>query len=456
MLTMLLAAALAAPLPESGAQRVVTLLAALVETDTTLATGNCTLAAEKMRTALLAGGFAPADMILFADPTRPKEGGLVAVLNGEDGGGALLLVSHLDTVEADPRDWTHPPFELSEAGGYYHGRGVVDAKGVSALLVDLLIRLREDGARLRRPVKIALTCGEESPQAFNGVAWLARHRRALIDADLALVPTGGAMLDERGVPVSIAVAAGEKSQQVYRIEALGDGAHASRPTLDNAIYDLVEALARLRALTFPVRLVEAARTQLRDESERTPQRQAAERLLQEPADRAAAATVSARPGWNAIIRTTCTPTVIDTGRQPNTIASRASALINCRLLPGDAPAMVEARLRELAGGGVTVTAVPPLAEPAVPPPPLAELGLVAEIARRVWPGVAVRSTLLTGSTDARHLNATGIPAYGLTILFNDPDGNGVHAANERVRVRSVQQGREFLYRIVLAYAGTPE
>lgn len=456
ILALALYAAPAAAEPASFAS----LFEQLVETDTTLATGSCTAAAKKMQAALAASGFPPGDARLYASPAHPEEGGLVAVLHGRDAkAGALLLVAHIDVVEADARDWRHPPFRLTKVDGYFYGRGVSDNKAVAAAVVDMLIRMRRDGFRPRRTIKVALTCGEESAQAFNAAGWLANEGRALIDADLALVPTAGAELDAQGRQRSIAVQAGEKVQQLFRIEASGTASHASRPTFDNAIYRLADALKRLTHVRFPVELGEVRRRQLSDEIPGADSADAAalRAFLDNPADTEAEAAVSRNPAWNALLRTTCAATMLESGRQANTIAPRAAATVNCRLLPGASVAQVRAVLeRELAGPGISVTSLPPLS-PTPPAPPLspALLGAIGRIAEDMWPGVRVRPTLLTGATDARHLNAAGIPAYGVTVLFTDPDGNGVHAANERIRVRSVEEGRLFLHRLVTMLSGQP-
>lgn len=458
----LLAAALAvAPVraAENGSFRA--LFQTLVETDTTPASGSCTAAAGKMADAMKAVGFPATGLHPYATADHPQEGGLVAILPGSDRSAkALLLVAHIDVVPADARQWTHDPFKLTEADGYFHGRGVADNKAMAAILIDTLIRLHKEGFRPRRAIKVALTCGEETPTAFNGAEYLANQRRGLIDAGLAFVPSGGAMLDAQGRRVSLSIQAGEKTQQNFRLEATGTASHASRPTPDNAIYTLAEGLTRLAAYRFPVRLNDATRLYFaRIAATAAPDKAAAIRaLLANPADRMAQEAVTADPAWNGMLRTTCVATVIDTGRQANTVEARAAANVNCRLLPDEKIADVEAALTGLVDGRpISVKPVAPMAR-AAPAPPVTPrvIAPIEAVVKQMWPGVMIIPTMLTGATDSRHFNAVGIPTYGLSALFYDPDGNGVHAANERLGVRSADDGRAFVYRLVKAFAARAE
>jgi acetylornithine deacetylase/succinyl-diaminopimelate desuccinylase-like protein len=447
------AAALSAAHPAWAAndlQRFRAIYKELVETNTTLSSGDCTEASRKMEARLSAAGFPASDLHIYTVATHPKEGGLVAVLPGSDRRAkGVLLVAHIDVVEAAAADWSRPPFTLIEENGYFHGRGVSDNKANAAILVDTLIRLREEGHVPQRSIKIALTCGEETPTAFNGAQYLATQRRDLIDADIAFVPSGGGALDGQGRHVSMNLQAGEKVQQNFRLEARGTGSHGSRPTPDNALYHLADALQGLSRLEFPVRLNPVTRAYFADQAAHVPADQAAaiRSLLSRPDDAAAARTLSVNPAFNAMLRTTCVATVLETSGSTNTIPASARANVNCRLVPGDTVEAVQAALQQAAGSAkVAVTALPPVSvTPPSPPIGPAVRGPIDAVARQLWPGVRINATMLTGATDARHFNAVGIAAYGVTTLFNDPDGNGVHAANERIRVRSVLDGRRFVH-----------
>ena len=189
----------------------------LVETNTTLSAGDCTLAAQKMAAHLKAAGYPDTDLHPFSVPDHPKEGGLVAVLHGSDAKAkAVLLLGHLDVVEAKREDWTRDPFTLIEENGYFYGRGTTDMKAQVATWVDTMVRYKEEGFKPRRDIKMALTCGEETSTAFNGAGYLASHERALIDADFALNEGGGGRLDASGKPLILTIQAAEKFPQNYR------------------------------------------------------------------------------------------------------------------------------------------------------------------------------------------------------------------------------------------------
>src|SRR5665213_2296529 len=225
----------------------------LVETNTTLSAGSCTLAATKMAAHLKAAGYPDADLHPFSAPGHPKEGGLVAVLHGSDPRAkAVLLLGHLDVVEAKREDWVRDPFVLVEEKGYFYGRGTTDMKAQVAAWVDTLVRLKEENFKPRRDIKMALTCGEETSTAFNGASWLATHERALIDAGFALNEGGGGRLDASGKPLMMTVQAAEKFPQNYQLEVTNPGGHSSRPMPDNAIYRLAAGLLKIKAYAFPV------------------------------------------------------------------------------------------------------------------------------------------------------------------------------------------------------------
>lgn len=435
----------------------------LVETDTTLVNGNCTAAAEKMAARLQRAGFTEGDVHTYATAEHPKEGGLVAVLRAprpRDRG--VLLVAHIDVVAVNRADWQRDPFTLGEAAGYFYGRGVSDNKAMAAALIDTMTRLKRAGVKPRRDIKVALTCGEETATAFNGASYLAQSQRALIDAEYALVPSAGARLDAQGRPLALSIQAGEKIQQSFQLTTTHPGGHSSRPVKHDAIARLSAALVKLAEFDFPVRLNEVTRAYFTHTAQlESGERAAALRTLGSttpeatPDAQTASLIANADAGWNSMMRTTCATTLLQGGEALNALAQRATATVNCRLLPGDTIAATQQTLAKVIDDpSVTITRVgPDSVMPAAPPLTHAVLDPIKAIAAQVWPGTPVIPTLLTGATDARHFNAVGIPTYGITAVFNDPDGNGVHAPNERVRVSAVYQGREFIYRLLKRYAG---
>ncbi|SCW46358.1 Acetylornithine deacetylase/Succinyl-diaminopimelate desuccinylase [Sphingobium faniae] len=451
--------ALAAPLrPDQTAFREI--YRELVETDSSAPTGSCTLAAERMLARLKNAGFGAAQAEVFVPEGRPRDGGLIARIEGSDpDAGAMLLVDHIDVVAARREDWPRDPFQLAEEDGYFIGRGVIDDKALSAIWIDSLIRMKKEGFRPRRTIKVALTCGEESGDAVNGVQWLLRHRRDAVEAGFALNEGGYGMTDAAGKPIALYLAVGEKHSQTFSIEARNSGGHSSRPRPDNAIYDLADALTAIRGHSFPVRLNPTNRGYF---TRMAPiiggdMGQAMAAVGKGEADPQAMAKVTGDVTYNAMLRTTCVATQVEAGHAINALPQRARATIQCRLFPGEKPEDVEMQLRAAIGnpaislsraeGEDRIVAVPPPLDPAI-------MGPAEDIARKQFPGIPVIPNLLTAGTDGRYLSAAGIATYGVPGIFLDPDGNGAHGVNERVRVKSVYEGRDYLYALIKRYAGS--
>ena len=435
----------------------------LVETNTSFSAGSCTLAAERMAAHLKAAGFADAELHLFTAPGHPREGGLVAVLPGRNPHlKAILLLAHLDVVEAKREDWTRDPFTLVEENGNFYARGAVDDKAEGAIWVDTLARFRKAHYQPLRTIKLALTCGEEGAVgALDGAEWLTKNQRDLIDAAFALNEGARGELDAEGHRVALEVQAGEKTAQNYRLEVTNPGGHSSLPVKDNAIYHLAHALTRIEAYTFPPQFTDANRAyfagmaKIQAARGETRLANAMTALVRDPQDAAAIELVSAKdPGWNATLRTTCVATMLDAGHAVNALPQRARANINCRIFPGVSPETVRAKLEELvADPEVQVTALE-VRGPSSPPPPLTPqiLGPVQKLAAQFWPGVPVLPILQPGATDGEFLNAAGIPTYGIEQLFLGPDFGHIHGLNEYVGVQSLLQARDFLYQLVKTYA----
>ena len=456
--------ALAAPPQDTpaGEQRFRDLYKELVETNTELSAGNCTLAAERMAARLKAASFPDGDLHPFAAPDHPKEGGLVAVYPGrEPQQKAILLLAHIDVVEAKREDWARDPFKLVEENGSFYARGAMDDKAEAAIWVDLLIRYKSENYRPRRTLKVALTCGEETAGAFNGAQWLTQNHRELIDAAFALNEGGSGELDTSGRRVSLDVEAGEKFSQNYRLEVTNLGGHSSRPVKENAIYRLAAALTRIGAYDFPVRFNDANRAYFAGMAKiqaAKGERAVAEAMnafLRDPSDGPSIALVATKdPSWNATLRTTCVATMLDAGHATNALPQRAQANINCRIFPGVSVDMVRATLEELIADPEVKVTTPETRGPTSPPPPLtaAVLGPIEKLAAQFWPGVPVLPILQAGATDGEFTSAVGIPTYGVEPVFLGPDLGHIHGLNEYVGVKSLLEGREFLYRLVKSYA----
>ena len=430
----------------------------LVETNTTLSSGSCTLAASRMAVRLKAAGYPDVDLHPFVVQDHAKEGGLVAVLPGSDPNAkAILLLAHIDVVEAKREDWTRDPFTLIEEGGYFYGRGTADMKAQAATWVDTMIRLKQEGFKHRRAIKMALTCGEETAAAFNGANYLATHERQLIDAEFALNEGGGGRLDQSGEPLALTIQAGEKFPQDYQLEVTNPGGHSSRPTRNNAIYHLAGGLLKIQAYEFPIETNDITVqffTRMAKQVGGEPGAAMAA-FAKNPRDAHAIAVLSADPSYNGVIHTTCIPTMLSGGHATNALPQRASVNVNCRIFPGTTAEQVRDKLTALvADPEIKVTIAGKRSEVMKAAPPLTPriMKPVETMAAEIWPGTPIVPLMSAGATDGAFLTPAGIPTYGISGMFGDPDGNGAHGLNERMRVSSVYKGRDFLHEVVKAYA----
>jgi len=431
----------------------------LVETNTTASVGSCTLAAEQLSARLKAAGFPDSSLTPFSTPQWPKSGGLVVVYPGTDRNAkAILLLAHLDVVEAKREDWTRDPFTLVEDGGYFYGRGTSDDKAQAAIWVDTLIRYRQEGFKPRRTIKLALTCGEESSVPFNGASWLMANRRDLIDAEFALNEGAWGQLDDQGKRIALNIEAGEKTSQNFSLEATNPGGHSSRPVPDNAIYHLVDAVRAIRNYEFPLQINDANGAYLSRMAKVVGGAQGAAMaaLAVNPMDSKAGELLSKDPSLNAMLRTTCVATMISAGHAPNALPQRATATVNCRIFPGVSRDAVRQTLIDLIKDpnmSVTRLAVA-RTEADGPAPQLTPkiMGPIEKVAAEIWPGIPVVPILQAAATDGRALSAGGIPTYGISGLFFEADMGRIHGLNERVGVTSLYEGRDFLYRLVKLYA----
>ena len=419
----------------------------LVEINTTYSVGNTTEAAKAAQKRLIEAGFPPNDVEVI-EPF-PKRGNLLARYKGTSTKKPLLLLAHLDVVEAKPSEWKTDPFKLVEQDGYYIARGAIDDKAMASSYISVLAQMRREGFVPDRDIVVALTADEERDVPSNGAAWLLKNRRTDVDAEYGINEGGRGEL-KNGKPLVHVVQIGEKTYLDFAFEASGPGGHSARPTPDNTIYDLAEALARLRQYRFPVQLSDATRAYF----ERTAPLQDAATALDfkeiatgKPSP-GAIDRLSKRSAIIGLLRTTCVATMLEGGHAPNALAQRAKATINCRALPGENVATVRSRLEEIAGPRVKVSDVE-IGEsaPASPMNP-GLMGRVDKISEAMWPGVPVVPTMGVSTTDSRLFRAAGIPMYGVSGLFVDPEQTGIHGLNEKIGMRQLLDGREFMYRLI--------
>ncbi len=447
-------AALAAAPPDEASFRA--LLKDMVETDSSVDTGSCTTVTEKIAARMKAAGFPEQNLHLFVPDGHPKAGALVAIYPGRDPRlKAVLMLGHVDVVNARRTDWTRDPFAFIEEDGYYYGRGVADMKAQDAIWINNLLRFQAEKYKPLRTVKMALTCGEEGGGFLNGAKWLVDNHKDLIDAGIALNEGGYGELDDKGNRVDQTFQAAQKVVMQFTLETTNPGGHSSVPRPDNAIYSLSRALDRLSRYDFPVQFIDANRGYFAKMAKVVGGAEGAAMtaIVADPQDKAASDLLNRSPSYHSMLRTTCVATMLSAGHAANALPQRATATINCRVIPGVPTEAVQAALvkvvddpevRVTAGRGYKPTAPAPITARLLAP--------AIKVSGQIWPGVPVVPHMATGATDAVTLNAAGIPTYGVSGLFRDPDGNGVHGLNERIRVRSVMEGRAFLYGLVKAYA----
>jgi acetylornithine deacetylase/succinyl-diaminopimelate desuccinylase-like protein len=425
----------------------------LVEINTVTATGDTARAADAMAARLLAAGFPAEDVQVFKP--APRKGNLVARLRGTGAKRPMILMAHLDVVEARREDWSTDPFKLVEQDGHFYGRGTGDDKFMAAAFVANLIRYKKEGYRPDRDLILVLETDEESGDAERyGIGWLIKNQRALIDAEFALNEGAGIALD-KGKPLRVGVQTSEKVYMDFKLEARDAGGHSSQPRPGNAIYRLAAALSRIGEFHFAVALNETTRTWFERAAKfEEPAIADDMRAVARPdPDPEVVKRLSAIPRFNAQMRTTCVATMLEGGHAPNALPQLAKATVNCRILPGHPVAGVQATLQRLAGEGLTVERA--YAANESPPSPLNPeiFGAVEKLAGEFWPGAPIIPSMSAGATDGAFLRNAGIPTYGHSGLSGEATENRAHGRDERILVKSFHEGVAYLYRLVMALAG---
>lgn len=422
----------------------------LIGIDSTHAAGSTRLA-QVLRGRLLSEGYAPAD-VLFFEP-QPGKGNLVVRLHGSGRAPPVLYLAHLDVVEARPEDWSVPPFQLTERDGDYLGRGVVDMKGEVASLVANLIRLRREQYRPARDLVVAFTSDEESGGTLSGAEWLLAEHRDLVTAGLVVNPDGGGGEIVGGARSSLRLQTGEKVYASFRFEATSPGGHSSLPVPGNAVYRLAAAVERLGRYEFPPRLDATTREYFRRLAAGAEGQRAEDlrRVGASELDPVAVARLAEEPLYNATLRTTCVATLLAAGHAEAALAQRATATVQCRLLPAETVEATLARLREVVADPTVEVSVLGTPVPS-PPSPLdaALLRRVEQVAQGLWPRVPVLPVMDPGSTDSYYFRLAGIPSYGISGMFTAAGANGVHGRDERIGVEAFHEGVEFDYRLMKA------
>lgn len=443
-------------LPAKDRELVHQLFQQLIEINTTHSVGSVTKAAEAMRQRLLDAGFPAADLLLTG-PTESKQN-LIARYRGSGKERPVVILSHLDVVEAQPSEWTTDPFRLVEKDGYYYGRGTQDIKDNDAIAVETFMRLRAEGYKPDRDLILMLTADEEAGPD-NGARWLVQHRPELFqNVEFVVNLDAGGVNLQAGKPLSVTYEAAEKTYADFKLSAHDAGGHSSQPTAKNPILRISNALVRLQAAPFPLELNEVVRGFLSVEvAEYSASMQTlVHAALATPTDTHALEQLAASsPFMNALLRTTCVPTRFDAGKANNALPELATANVNCRILPGHSPLEVqqqitsavndsEVTIQYCSSGGVCVTAPSTAGVPATAPIPQV-LEALKKASAVVYPGVPLVSEMETGASDSVYTMAVGIPSYGISGVGIDEDDMRAHGKDERLRISSLDEGLQFFY-----------
>jgi len=420
----------------------------LIEINTTLNIGS-TKAVEAMAARLRTAGFPESDIQIVGP--RPQNMNLVVRYHGNSKLRPILVIGHLDVVEALRQDWTLDPFTFLEKDGYFYGRGTSDMKDEDAIIVANLIQLKNEGFIPNRDIIIALTEHEENGDA-NGIAWLLANRRDLIDAEFAVNLEGGGGNIKAGKAMLMEIQTSEKVFVSFQLEVKNRGGHSSLPVKDNAIYRLSAGLNRLAQYDFPIRLNETTRTFFeRNANKETGQTKTDMiALLKTPLDTIAANRLAASSSYyNALMRTTCVPTMLRGGHAENALPQTATAVVNCRMLPDESVENVLATLRRvLADSQITVKQSRQPQSGPLSPLRKDIMDIVEKLTASMWPGVTVTPIMSTGASDGRYLRQAGIPVYGVSGVFGDIDDVRAHGRDERIGVKEFFKGEEFMYRFI--------
>jgi acetylornithine deacetylase/succinyl-diaminopimelate desuccinylase-like protein len=426
----------------------------LVEINTTASVGDTYVAAKAMGARLVAAGYPKADVQVFQ--SAPKRGNLVARLRGTGKRKPILLLAHIDVVEAKREDWTTDPFKLVEKDGYFYGRGTGDDKYMATAWVVNMIRWKKEGYKPDRDIILALETDEEtSDHAGVGITWLIKNHKDLLDAEFALNEGSGVFVKD-GKPFANGIQTAEKLFQSFWIETRNPGGHSSMPRKDNAIYELAEGLGRLAKYDFPVKLNDVTRGTFEKLAAIEPGQLGKDMksLVTSNPDPAAVERLSAIPPYNAQMRTTCVATRLEGGHADNALPQLARAMVNCRILPGQAVEDVQKQI-EKALGNPKLTVTPHLRDTGSDPSVVQKdlQAAIEKLTQKFWPGIVTSQTMSAGATDGRFLRNIGIPTYGHSGLAADIVDVRAHGKDERVQASALWDGEQYLYELVKAVSG---
>ncbi|MBV8593834.1 MAG: M20/M25/M40 family metallo-hydrolase [Caulobacteraceae bacterium] len=447
---------LAAPVPP--AQDIAlgrSVLKELIEINSEHAYGS-TAPAKAIAARFLAAGFAPDDVRLLIPPDHPTKGNVVVRLHGTGKRRPILYIGHLDVVEARREDWTYDPYKLTEADGWYYGRGTIDMKGQDTAVIESLMRMKREGYVPDRDIIAAFTADEEAGGDDSGIDWLLKTHRDLIDAALVINPDSGEAGMKQGRKLYLGVQTAEKVYVTYALEARDKGGHSSRPTPANPIVHLAAAVARIGAYRFNPHFTDTTRryfalravletgqaaADMREAATGAPSPAALERL-------------SSAVETNIVFRTTCVVTQFNGGQSESALPERAKAIVQCRMIPGETDADIQAQLRAVVNDPAVTLSVAYPADPSPESPVSPEvMGAVERVGKAMWPEVIVLPFMSAGASDSAFTRSAGYPSYGVDGMFDDLDDGRAHGRDERIGVEAFSEDLEFTYRVMRALTG---
>lgn len=410
----------------------------IIEIDTSKLRGNTPKVAQYLADELLAAGFPPEDIEVVP---KPPFAALIARYRGELGSSKkpILLLGHMDVVEANAEDWERPPFTLTQDDKYFYARGAIDNKFGVAQLTSTFIRLKKKGFVPKRDLIIAFSGDEES--GMTTTRMLAYERPDLAEAEFALnSDAGGGALNKQGGAVTYDIQAAEKTYATWEITARNPGGHSSRPRPDNAIYDLVDAIRNIETHRFPVRWSQMTRDYFRVTGEKLGGElgDAMVRFADNPEDQSASDRLALESSYVGTTRTTCVVTMLSAGHAENALPQSATATVNCRIFPGIPVLDIEQTLKDVVDNDA-IEFMPLGSEPTESPISELREDVAAAVSSAVhgrYPDVPIIAYMESGGTDGMHFRRAGIPTWAVSGVFMDPDEMYAHGLNERVPIDS--------------------
>ena len=411
----------------------------IVEMDTSIEGGKTPEMAKYLAGKFRDAGFESGDVHVVP---FDKTAALVVRFRGDGSGGKpILFLAHMDVVPAHRGDWERDPFKLIEENGYFFGRGSEDNKSGLATVAATFMTLKAEGFKPSRDLVIVFS-GDEETSGVTTQRLLAEHKE-LVDAEFAInTDAGGGQLSEKGVPVYYGLQTAEKTFASFTLTAKNPGGHSSAPKKENAIFDVADAVARLRRYSFPVMWNDTTIAAFRATGPITEGELgvAMTRFARRPGERRAAATISASPYHVGQVRTTCIPTMLAGGHADNALPQRASVTVNCRIFPGVKIDTVQAQLQKVVGKKIEIAPLDKYVASDASPLRKDVVAAVTAAAHASYPGVKIVPSMSAGATDGVFYRAAGIPTYGASELFMKDSDSFAHGLNERVPVAAFYAG----------------